>query len=90
MKEPGGLQSIGSHSQTQLSGFTFFLILKLFIEFVTINQNINTLLNTTASVLFWFLLQEECRILTFRPGIESAPFALEGEVSTTGPSGKSL
>ena len=65
MKEPSGLQSMGSQSQTQLSGFTFFLILNVFIEFVTKNQNINTLLNTTASVLFWFLVQEACRILTF-------------------------
>ena len=40
--------------------------------------------------MFWFFGQEACGILAPRPGIEPAPPALEGEVLTTGPPGKSL
>ena len=40
--------------------------------------------------MFWFFGREACGILAPRPGIEPAPPALEGEVSTTGPPGKSL
>ena len=36
--------------------------------------------------MFWFL---GSGILALWPGIEPAPFALEGEVLTTGPPGKS-
>ena len=39
--------------------------------------------------MFWFFGQEACGILASRPGIEPAPPALEGEVLTTGPPGKS-
>ena len=40
--------------------------------------------------MFWFLGHEACGILAPQPGIKSAPLALEGEVLTTGPPGKSL
>ena len=40
--------------------------------------------------MFWFFGHEACAILAPRPGIEPAPPALEGEVLTTGPPGKSL
>ena len=40
--------------------------------------------------MFWFFGHEACGILAPRPGIEPAPPALEGEVLTTGPAGKSL
>ena len=40
--------------------------------------------------MFWFFGREACGILAPRPGIEPAPPALEGEVPTTGPPGKSL
>ena len=53
-------------------------IFKVFIEFVTV------------LLLFWFFGREACGILAPRPGIEPAPPALEGEVLTTGPPGKSL
>ena len=44
-----------------------------------------------ASVLhFGFFGHEACGILAPQPGIEPAPPALEGEVLTTGPPGKSL
>ena len=37
-----------------------------------------------------FLAKEVCGILAPWPGFEPAPLALEGEVLTTGPPGKSL
>ena len=40
--------------------------------------------------MFWFFGHEACGILAPWPGIEPAPPALEGEVLTTGPPGKSL
>ena len=40
--------------------------------------------------MFWFFGQEACGILAPPPGIEPTPPALEGEVLTTGPPGKSL
>ena len=39
--------------------------------------------------MFWFFGCEACGILAPPPGIEPAPPALEGEVLTTGPPGKS-
>ena len=39
--------------------------------------------------MFWFFGHEACGILAPRPGIEPASPALEGEVLTTGPPGKS-
>ena len=56
-------------------------IFKVFIEFVT--------------VLFLFYVWgffgcEACEILAPRPGTEPASPALEGEILTTGPPGKSL
>jgi len=56
-------------------------ILKLFNEFV----------HNIASVLcFGFFGPGVCGILAPQPGIEPTPPALEGEVLTTGPLGKSL
>ena len=49
-------------------------IFKVFIEFVTI-------------LLLFYVA---CEVLAARPGIEPAPPALEGEVLTSGPLGKSL
>ena len=40
--------------------------------------------------MFWVFGLEACGILAPRPGIEPSPPALEGEVLTTGPPGKSL
>ena len=40
--------------------------------------------------MFWFFGCEACGILAPQPGIEPTPPALEGEVLTTGPPGKSL
>ena len=54
--------------------------LKVFIEFAT------TLLLFYG---FWFWGHEACGILAPRPGIKPPPPALEGQVLTTGPSGKS-
>ena len=40
--------------------------------------------------MFWFFGPETNGILVPQPGIEPRPPALEGEVLTTGPPGKSL
>ena len=40
--------------------------------------------------MFWFFGPEACGILAPWPGIQPAPFALEGKVFTTGPPGRSL
>ena len=40
--------------------------------------------------MFWVFGLEACGILAPRPGIEPSPPALEGEVLTTVPPGKSL
>ena len=40
--------------------------------------------------MFWVFGREACGILAPRPRIKPAPPALEGEVLTTGPPGKSL
>ena len=40
--------------------------------------------------MFWFFGCEACRILALRPGIKPTSLALEREVLTTGPPGKSL
>ena len=55
-------------------------IFKVFIEFVTI---------LLLFYVFWFFGLETCGVLALRPGIEPAPPALEGEVLTIGPPGKS-
>ena len=39
--------------------------------------------------MFWFFGREAYGILAPRPGMEPSPPALEGEVLTTGPQGKS-
>ena len=56
-------------------------IFKVFIEFVT---------RLPLFYVFGFLGCEACGILVPRPGIKPAPPALESEVLTTGPPGKSL
>ena len=45
--------------------------------------------NIASVFCFRFFDREACGILAPQPGIEPAPPALEGEVSTTGPPGKS-
>ena len=61
---------------------SFFLFFKVFIEFVTI------LLPFFFS-LFWFFGPKACGVLAPWPGIEPTHPALEGEILTTGPPGKS-
>ena len=43
-------------------------------------------------ILFYVLVfgLEACGIIAPQPGIEPTPYALEGEILTTGPLGKSL
>ena len=40
--------------------------------------------------MFWCFGHETCEILALQPGVEPAPPALEGELSTTGLPGKVL
>ena len=54
-------------------------IFKVFIEF----------LQYCFCFMFWFLGREACGISAPRQGVEPIPPALEGEVLTTGPPGKS-
>ena len=61
--------------------FLMWTIFKVFIEFVPI---------LLLFLYFGFFGREACGILAPQPGIEPAPPALEGEVLTTGPPGKSL
>ena len=56
-------------------------IFKVFIEFCY---------NIASVLCFGFLAVRHSGILAPQPGIEPAPAALEGEVLTTGPPGKSL
>ena len=56
----------------------FANIFKVFIELVTI----------VMCFMFCFFVHEACEILVPQPGIQPAPPAFEGEVSTTGQSGK--
>ena len=66
--------------------FRFFFdvdhFLKVFIEF---GYNI-----ASVFLCFGFCGHEACGILASRPGMEPSPPALEGEVLTTGPPGKSV
>ena len=55
-------------------------IFKVFIEFVTI---------LLLSYMFWFFGLKACGILAPWPGVEPTSPALEDEVLTTGPLGKS-
>ena len=62
------------------SSNSLFFFLSVFIEFV----------NNVASVYFCSFGHKACGILVPWPGIEPAPPALEGQVLTTGPAGKSF
>ena len=61
--------------------FVFVDHLKILIEFVTILLLFS---------MFWFFDHKACGILVPQPGIKPTAPALEGEVLTAGPPGKSL
>ena len=56
----------------------------------TILRSLSNLLQYCFCFTFWFFGREACGILAPWPEIEPATPALEGEVLTTGPPGKSL
>ena len=62
----------------------FFLMWTIFLK------SLLNVLQYCFCFMFWFFGREACGILAPRPGTEPAPAALEGEVLTTGPPGKSL
>ena len=70
-----------------LEWFLMWTIFKVFIEFVAILFPFNFLKNFL--FLFWVFSCKECGILAAWPIIHPGPPALEGEVLTTGPPGKS-
>ena len=67
----------GVAAVTSLGAFFFFF------------KSLLNLLQYCFCVMVWFFDHEACGILAPQPGIKPAPRALEGEVFTTGPPGKS-
>ena len=65
----------------------FYFILLFY--FICLKSLLN-LLQYYFCFMFWFCGREACGILAPRPGVEPTPPALEGEVLTTEPPGKSL
>ena len=68
------------------------IIIYFFKHFFRCGPFLKSLLNLLQycfCFMFWFFGREACGILAPRLGIKPAPPALEGEVLTTGPPGKS-
>ena len=65
-----------------------FFFFKIFLMW-TIFKSLLNLLQYCRCPMFWFFGREACGILAPWPGIKPSPSALEGEVLTTGPPGKS-
>ena len=62
----------------------------LFKKFCFLKKSLlNVIILLLLFFMFWFLGHETCGILALQLGFKSAPPALEGEVLTTGPPGKS-
>ena len=72
-----------------ITGEQFFF--KLFLMWTIFLKSLLNLLHYCfCSMLFWFFVHEACGIPAPWPGIKPTTPALEGEVLTTGPPGKSL
>ena len=71
--------------------FVLFCFLFTVFFFFAVNHFLSllNLLQYCFCFIFWFLGHEACGILAHHPGIKPAPPALEDEVLTTGPPGKS-
>ena len=72
-----------------LSVVTFFFFLRFFFWYGPVLESLLNLLQYCFCFMFWFFGREACGLLAPWPGIEPARSALEGEVLTTGPPGKS-
>ena len=70
-------------------GYFLFLFFKRFFWCGPFLKSLLNLLQCCFCFMFWFFGHEACGILVPRPGIEPTPPALESEVLTTGPPGKS-
>ena len=72
--------------------FVLFCFLFTVFFFFAVNHFLSllNLLQYCFCFIFWFLGHEACGILAHHPGIKPAPPALEDEVLTTGPPGRSL
>ena len=70
-----------------LPKFTYLSVKIIFIW--TILKSLLTLLQHCLCFMFCFFGHEGCGVLVFQPEIKLAPLALDDEVLTTGPPGKS-
>ena len=68
----------------------FYLNKKYFLMWTIFLKSLLNLLQYCFCIMFWFFGHEACGILAPQPGIEPTLPALEVEVLTTGPPGKSL
>ena len=68
--------------------FQYFIPSVAFFFFLNFKSLLH-LLQYCFCFMFWFFGQEACGILAPRPGVETTPPASEGEISITGPLGKS-
>ena len=71
---------------SQIWSFFFF---KNFFGCGPFLKSLLNLLQYCFCFTLWVFGEEACRVLASQSGTEPSPFALEGEVLTTGPSGKS-
>ena len=82
--------NLSDHCRCDLDAFLyFFFVFKFFFLDVDHFLSLLNLLQYCFCFMFWFLGHEACGILASCPGIKRAPPALEGEVLTTEPPGKS-
>ena len=70
--------------------FVCLFVFKIFFWCGPFLKSLLNLLQYCFCFMFWFFGCEACGILAPQPGIKLTPPALEGEVLTTGPPGKSL
>ena len=66
------------------------ILLCFFFDVDHFLKSLSNLLQYCFCFMFWFFGCKECGILAPQPGIEPTPSALESQVLTTGPPGKSL
>ena len=85
----GSLVAIEVPLHCLFCAFFLTLVLVLFLSFFVLKSLLH-LLQYCFCFMFWFFGHKACGILAPWPGIKPTPPALEGEVLTTGPPGKSL
>ena len=83
--------NLSDHCRCDLDAFLYFFLFVFKFFFLDVDHFLSllNLLQYCFCFMFWFLGHEACGILASCPGIKRAPPALEGEVLTTEPPGKS-